>query len=74
MSASPTIWWQIKARKSGKCLPATNKSADKTRENKKISAGLTICWQTKSRKSRKYLPASKSAGRQNQEALKQVYR
>ena len=74
MSASPTIWWQTKARKSGKCLPATNKSADKTRENKKMSAGLTICWQTKSRKSRKYLPASKSAGRQNQEALKQVYR
>jgi hypothetical protein len=74
MSASLTICRQTKARKSGKCLSATNKSADKTRENKKMSAGLTICWQTKSRKSRKYLPASKSAGRQNQEALKQVYR
>ena len=55
------------------CQPQIE-SADKTREKKQMSAGLTICWQTKSRKSRKYLPASKSAGRQNQEALKQVYR
>ena len=37
MSASPTIWWQTKARKSGKCLPATNEVG---RQNKRKEANV----------------------------------
>ena len=33
MSASPTIWWQIKARKSGKCLPVSQFAGRQSQEN-----------------------------------------
>ena len=65
MSVRFKLCRQTELIKTRKCLLATFKSADKTREKKQMSASPTIWWQTKARKSGKCLPATNEVGRQN---------